>query len=85
MGATKPDTREPLGVVAMRVRMAHGLTRQKLADMAGVREEDVHLFEHNLPLYLDGRRKIMKALWAAKGNRQIYFLPPDEVPSPLPR
>ena len=77
MRASTPNVREPLGAVAMRVRVAQGLTRQRLADMAGVREEDVHLFEDNLPLYLDGRRKIMKALWAAKGTRRIYLLPPD--------
>ena len=43
-----------------------GLTQQELADITGVSKEDVKSFEHNLPIKLDSRRKLVKELWVAR-------------------
>ena len=55
-----------VGYWARSVRIAMQLTQQKLADSAGVSQEDVDLFEHNLPVRLDARRKLLRELWAAR-------------------
>ena len=51
---------------ARRLRMTLQLTQQELADMCGVSQEEVDLFESNLPVRLDAKRRISKELWAAK-------------------
>jgi transcriptional regulator with XRE-family HTH domain len=48
--------------------MALHLTQQELANMAGVSLEEIDLFEHNLPVRLDARRKLLKELWAARNT-----------------
>ena len=58
-----------LGDSARKVRLALGLSQQQLADMTGISKESVYLFEHNLPVYLDARRKILRELWAGKMAR----------------
>ncbi|MFA5309296.1 MAG: hypothetical protein WC370_07425 [Dehalococcoidales bacterium] len=69
MTATTSLTRASLpGYQARKLRMAQHLTRQQLADMAGVPREAIDLFEHNLPLPLDNKRRIMRELWAAKNK-----------------
>jgi transcriptional regulator with XRE-family HTH domain len=60
---------EKLGTVARKVRISLRLTQQQLAGMAGISEEAVSLFENNLPVYLDARRRVIKVLWAIKANR----------------
>jgi transcriptional regulator with XRE-family HTH domain len=59
-----------LGFKARRLRISLLLTQQKLAGMAGVSREEVDLFEHNLPLPLNSKRKILKVLWAHKASRR---------------
>lgn len=60
-------TRESaLGPWSRSVRMALQLTQQELANMAGVSLEEIDLFEHNLPVRLDARRKLLKELWATR-------------------
>jgi len=54
------------GFKARKLRIAQHLTQQQLADMAGVTREAVDLFEHNLPLPLDNKRRILRELWAQK-------------------
>jgi transcriptional regulator with XRE-family HTH domain len=54
------------GSKAKRLRIANLLTQQELADLAGVTREQVDLFERNLPLPLDCRRRILRELWAKK-------------------
>ena len=58
-----------LGFKARRLRISQLLTQQELANMAGVSLEEVDLFEHNLPLTVDARRKILKELWARKARK----------------
>ena len=58
-----------IGFKAARTRISIQLTQQELADMAGVSLEEVDLFEHNLPVPLDARRRILKALWARKAKK----------------
>ena len=55
-----------VGAWARRVRRALKLTQQELADITGVSKEDVKSFEHNLPIKLDSRRKLVKELWVAR-------------------
>jgi transcriptional regulator with XRE-family HTH domain len=60
---------ERMCVLAKRVRLRLNITQKQLADRIGISEEEVDLFERNLPIYLDARRKIIKELWAMKTNR----------------
>ncbi len=62
---TRPQETK-IGSEARRLRLSLHIKRQELADMAGVSEETVNLFEHNLPVALDYRRRILKELWAQK-------------------
>lgn len=56
----------PLGTRVKRLRIASLLTQQEVADLAGVSREQVNLFERNLPLPLDCKRRILRELWAIK-------------------
>jgi len=58
-----------IGFKARKLRIAQLLTQQELANMAGVSPEEVDLFEHNQPVPLDSRRKILKELWARKVSK----------------
>ncbi|MBN1189123.1 MAG: hypothetical protein JXA46_05160 [Dehalococcoidales bacterium] len=58
-----------LGYKAKKVRLSLRLTQQELADLSGVSRCTVRLFENNLPVILDARRRIIKELWAIKVNR----------------
>ena len=58
-----------LGTQAHKLRMMLHLTQQELADMADVSAEAVGLFEHNLPLPLDYKRRILRELWAEKTKK----------------
>lgn len=60
----------PLGFKAKRLRISQRLTQRELADIAGVPIEEVELFEHNQPVPLDTRRKILKELWAKKVGKR---------------
>ena len=60
---------ESLGTKAKKLRLAGLLTRPALASMAGVTVEEVSLFERGLPVRLDARRLIMKALWTKKTEK----------------
>ena len=60
------DQELSLGFKARRLRVCQLLTQQKLANMAGVSLEEVGLFEHNLPVQLDVKRKLIRELLARK-------------------
>lgn len=65
-----------IGPWARRVRTSSQLTQQELADIVGVSKEDVDLFEHNLPIPLDIKLKLLKKLYAAKSaSKYQYRLP----------
>ena len=65
-----------IGPWARTVRMFLQLTQQELADIVGVSKEDVDLFEHNLPIPLDIKLKLLKKLYAAKNaSKYQYRLP----------
>jgi hypothetical protein len=57
------------GVKARQQRIANLLSRRELAELAGIPVEHVNLFEHDLPVPLDSRRRIMKELWARKNGK----------------
>lgn len=57
------------GSEARRLRLGLHISRQELAALAGVSEKIVNLFEHNLPVALDFRRRILKELWAEKTRK----------------
>ena len=70
MSSVLSFTRESrLGFKARRLRIAEGFTQQQVADMADVPVDSVDLFEHNLPMPLDYKRRILKVLWAEKTKR----------------
>ena len=55
-----------IGPKARSLRISLHLTEQELADSVGVSKEDVYLFENNLPMPLDIKRKLLKKLYATK-------------------
>jgi hypothetical protein len=57
------------GEKARRQRVACLLTRRQLADLAGVPIEHVNLFERDLPVPLDSRRRIWRELWAQRDGK----------------
>ena len=60
------------GFKARRLRVSQLLTQRELANIAGTSQEDVSLLEHDLPVRLDAKRKLLRELWARKaGKRQI--------------
>jgi transcriptional regulator with XRE-family HTH domain len=59
-------TQTSAGSAARKLRISMQVSQQELASMAGVPEEAVELFERDLPVTLDSRRRIHRALWAKK-------------------
>ncbi len=59
-----PET--SLGLQAKRLRLASLLTQHNLAVIAGVPIAEVDLFEHNLPVRVDTKRRLLRELWARK-------------------
>jgi DNA-binding transcriptional regulator YiaG len=57
------------GFQVKRLRLASLLSRRELANLAGIPLEQVDLFEQDLPLPLDSKRKILKILWARKSKK----------------
>ncbi len=51
-----------LGAKAKRLRVCQLLTQQELAQIAGVSEEEVNLFEHNLPVRFGAKHKLLREL-----------------------
>ncbi len=63
---THYEQESPIGPWGRRMRMTLKMTKQELANMSGVSKEEVDLFEHNLPVRLDAKRRLLKELWAAR-------------------
>jgi hypothetical protein len=59
-----PET--SLGLQAKRLRLASMLTKDALAAIADVPVVEVDLFEHNLPVRVDTKRRLLRELWARK-------------------
>jgi transcriptional regulator with XRE-family HTH domain len=57
------------GNKARKQRIASLLTRRELADLAGIPVEHVSLFEQDLPVPLDSRRRILRQLWSKKNGK----------------
>jgi hypothetical protein len=57
------------GGKARQQRVASLLTRRQLAELAGIPVEHVSLFERDLPVPLDSRRRIMRELWARRNGK----------------
>lgn len=65
--ATLTPTRNyKVGYKIRQMRLSRFITRQQLADLAGVPRGQVALFEQNFPVPLDYKRRILKELWARK-------------------
>jgi len=60
---------ESLGTRARKVRLSLRITQHELSDLSGVSRNAISLFENNMPVTLDARRRIIKELWAIKVNR----------------
>ncbi len=64
MSDTTSFVREPsVGSRAREMRVILGLTQKELACVVGVSEKDIKLLERDLPVILDYKRDILKALW----------------------
>ena len=57
-----------IGFKAASLRISLLLTQQELADMVGVSRDDVDCLEHNLPMPLETRNKLLKGLFAKKSK-----------------
>ena len=57
------------GSKARRLRLNLHLSRPELAVLAGVPVNNINLYEHNLPVPLDARRRIHKELWSLKNKK----------------
>jgi transcriptional regulator with XRE-family HTH domain len=60
---------ETLGTRTRKLRLSLRITQHDLADRTGVSRGAISSFEHNLPVILDARRRILKELWAIKVSR----------------
>jgi|WetSurMetagenome_2_1015567.scaffolds.fasta_scaffold1352972_2 predicted transcriptional regulator len=49
-----------------KLRVAEQLSQKDLAFLAGVYQEDVHRIEHEIPLQLETKLKILKTLYAKR-------------------
>ncbi len=58
-----------LGSEARRLRISCLITRQVLADLAGIPPQHIDLLEHNYPVPLDSKRRIFRELWAMKTKK----------------
>jgi len=63
------DRRTSPGFQARSLRISLLLTQQELANMAGVSQKEVGLFENNWPVQLDIKRKLLRELWVRKASR----------------
>jgi len=64
-----------IGFKAWKLRRARLITQQELADIVGVSLEEVDLFENNLPVTMDTRRRLLKELLSLKsGNTGAGFI-----------
>ena len=57
-----------LGYKVRSLRISLGLTQSELADTVGVTPEEVDLLEHNLPVRLDVKRRLLRELWARRAD-----------------
>ena len=64
------DEKTSLGSKARNLRISLLLTQQELASIAGVSHKEVNLFEHNLPVCLDAKRKLLKELWTRRTGKR---------------
>ena len=62
------DQETSLGYKARSLRISQLLTQQELANIVDVTSEEVDLFEHNLPVRLDAKRKLLRELWARRAS-----------------
>ena len=58
-----------LGYKVRSLRISLGLTQSELADAVGVTLDEVDLFEHDLPVRLDVKRRLLRELWARRALR----------------
>ena len=59
-----------IGFKAISLRVSLQLTQQELADIAGVSRDDVDCLEHNLPMQLETRHKLLRGLFAQKSKAE---------------
>jgi hypothetical protein len=69
MKATATLAENTIGAEARHLRMTFLLSQQDVADLAGIPREHVELMEHNYPVPLDSKRRIMKELWTIKTKK----------------
>ena len=70
MGDVKIGQQASFGQMLRNARTCLQLTQQQIAERFGVTVKEVDLFEHDLPLKLDIKLRILKQLYAAKARKQ---------------
>ena len=68
-GTLTSSDKSTLGAEARRLRIGCLLTQQNLADLARIPREHIDLLEHNYPVPLDSKRRILRELWAIKTKK----------------
>ena len=63
------DQKTKLGYKVRSLRISLGLTQSELADTVGVTSDEVDLFEHDLPVRLDVKRRLLRELWARRASK----------------
>ncbi|MFC1929391.1 hypothetical protein ACFLW6_00775 [Chloroflexota bacterium] len=58
-----------LGYKVRSLRISLRLTQSELADAVGVTLDEVDLFEHDLPVRPDVKRRLLRELWARRALR----------------
>ena len=64
------DQKSSLGLGAKRLRLALLLTQHEIATTAGVALEEVDLLEHNLPVPVGVKLRILRELWGRKVGKR---------------
>ena len=64
------EKKRSLGLEAKRIRLSLLLTQYELATIAGVTLDEVDLFEHNIPVQVGVKLKILRELWHRKVGKK---------------
>lgn len=65
------DQPKSFGKMLKNIRASLQLTQREVAERFGVTTKEVGLFEHDLPVRLDAKLKILRQLYPAKAKKTV--------------